>query len=223
VKVEGVLVILQSRLDRLHCYLNSSACSNHFELLASLLLLYHDASPRGRGTAQYERYVDPNDLRKTFASAMSTMYKKEVPLYGDLISIVRDTNAETLANTQDTSLKENGTDEHGLELERHGAIRLGTPYELQTVSRIFAIIGLHPVGYYGLSSAGIPMHVTCFRPITPTALEKNSFRFFTSLLRPELVLNTMARQLAMDLLSQRNIFSSELLNILRIAEEEQGG
>jgi uncharacterized glyoxalase superfamily metalloenzyme YdcJ len=180
--------------------------------------------PHGdEGPPSMNDYVDPNDLRKTFASAMSTMYKKEVPLYGDLISIVRDTNAETLANTQDTSLKENGTDEHGLELERHGAIRLGTPYELQTVSRIFAIIGLHPVGYYGLSSAGIPMHVTCFRPITPTALEKNSFRFFTSLLRPELVLNTMARQLAMDLLSQRNIFSSELLNILQIAEEEQGG
>jgi hypothetical protein len=114
-------------------------------------------------------YVDSNDLRTTFASAISTMYKKEVPLYGDLISIVRDTNAETLANTQDISLKENGTNQHRLELERHGAIRLGTPYELQTVSRIFAIIGLHPVGYYDLSSAGIPMHATCFRPITPAA------------------------------------------------------
>jgi uncharacterized glyoxalase superfamily metalloenzyme YdcJ len=168
-------------------------------------------------------YVDSNDLRTTFASAMSTMYKKEVPLYGDLISIVRDTNAETLANTQDISLKENGTDQHRLELERHGAIRLGTPYELQTVSRIFAIIGLHPVGYYDLSSAGIPMHATCFRPITPTAFERNPFKIFTSLLRPELVMNTTARQLAIDLLSQRNVFSSELLNILRITEEKQGG
>jgi uncharacterized glyoxalase superfamily metalloenzyme YdcJ len=34
-------------------------------------------------------------------------------------------------------------------------------------------------------------------------------------------MNTTARQLATDLLSQRNIFSSELLNILRIAEEKQ--
>jgi SOS response regulatory protein OraA/RecX len=36
-------------------------------------------------------------------------------------------------------------------------------------------------------------------------------------------MNTTARQLAIDLLSQRNVFSSELLNILRITEEKQGG
>lgn len=39
------------------------------------------------------------------------------------------------------------------------AIRLGTPYELATVRRIFNIIGLHPVGYYDLSAAGYACHM----------------------------------------------------------------
>jgi hypothetical protein len=33
-------------------------------------------------------WADPNDLRTSFTLAMSSMYKSEVPLYGDLVRIV---------------------------------------------------------------------------------------------------------------------------------------
>ena len=76
-----------------------------------------------------------------------------------------------------------------LSQERHGAIRLGTPYELRTINRIFQILGMYPIGYYDLSIAGLPMHATCFRPPEVSSLNVNPFRVFTTLLRPELLVS----------------------------------
>ncbi|EXJ83393.1 hypothetical protein A1O1_07015 [Capronia coronata CBS 617.96] len=163
--------------------------------------------------AQQPSFVDKDDLRTTFALAMSAMYKAEVPLYGDLVRIVQEVN-------QARSSKDLPVEER-LDLERHGAIRLGTPHELRTVRRVFAQIGLHPVDYYDLSVAGLPMHATAFRPIDPKALSKNPFRIFTTLLRPEL-LRPEPRQLALQLLGRRNIFSDELVLLLGVGEEQGG-
>lgn len=70
-----------------------------------------------------------------------------------------------------------------LNVERHGAIRVGTAEELATLRRMFAIMGMYPVSYYDLSQAGVPVHSTAFRPIDDAALARNPFRIFTSLLR----------------------------------------
>ncbi|KAL6245543.1 hypothetical protein RBB50_007542 [Rhinocladiella similis] len=156
--------------------------------------------------------VDKDDLRNTFALAMSAMYKSEVPLYGDLVRIVKDVNQ---------ACRTNAPLEERLDLERHGAIRLGTPYELRTVRRIFALIGLHPVDYYDLSVAGLPMHATAFRPVDSDALRRNPFRVFTTLLRPEL-LRPEPRELALSLLIQRNIFSDELTKLVGVGEDQGG-
>ncbi|KAH6886298.1 hypothetical protein B0T10DRAFT_576082 [Thelonectria olida] len=167
---------------------------------------------------QHEQYVACDDIRTSFTVAMSAMYRNEVPLYGDLIRIVQAVNSEVLDKRpdKDASFAETAR----LDLERHGAIRLGTPYELRTVRRLFALIGLEPVGYYDLSVAGLPMHATCFRPIEESALKKNPFRVFTTLLRPELLQGEEARDLAISLLTRRNIFSAELLELLDIAESQ---
>jgi uncharacterized glyoxalase superfamily metalloenzyme YdcJ len=103
------------------------------------------------------RYVDADVLRTRFALAMSNMYKAEVPLYGDLVSIVQGVNRSVLTHDNINYSVERIT------LERHGAIRLGSPYELQIARRIFGLLGMHPIGYYDLSIAGLPMHTTCFR------------------------------------------------------------
>lgn len=157
-------------------------------------------------------WVDKDELRITFALAMSAMYKSEVPLYGDLVRIVKAVNQ---ACKTDVPLEER------LDLERHGAIRLGTPYELRIIRRVFALIGLHPVDYYDLSVAGLPMHATAFRPINPEALRKNPFRVFTTLLRPEL-LKAEPRELALSLLIRRNIFSDDLLTLIGVGEDQGG-
>lgn len=40
-------------------------------------------------------FVSKDELRARFCSALSAMYRAEVPLYGDLIELVDDVNAET--------------------------------------------------------------------------------------------------------------------------------
>ncbi|EEA19013.1 hypothetical protein TMatcc_010444 [Talaromyces marneffei ATCC 18224] len=161
--------------------------------------------------------VHPDELRTAFALAMSHMYKNEVPLYGDLVRIVQSRNHKVIANSSSTP---DSLDR--LTLERHGAIRLGKPEELQTVSRIFALLGMHAVGYYDLSVAGLPMHATCFRPIDTASLATNPFRVFTTLLRPDLIRSPAAHDLALQLLERRNIFSKELLRMLDIATTQTG-
>lgn len=163
-----------------------------------------------------------DDLRSAFALSMSDMYKAEVPLYGDLVQIVQETNKHVLDTKHQTPEAVHWLDESTrLDLERHGAIRVGTPQELGTMRRLFALIGLHPVGYYDLSVASLPMHATAFRPLTPEALASNSFRMFTTLLRPEL-LAPSARELAMWLLSRRSIFSPALMELIDVGETQHG-
>ena len=163
-----------------------------------------------------DRFVDQNVLRSAFTLCMSAMYQAEVPLYGDLIEIVQDVNQKVM-----NASSERQWDSERLEVERHGAIRLGSPQEISTMRRLLDIIGLHPVGYYDLSIAGLPMHATAFRPLTQETLTKNSFRIFCSLLRPKL-LDSETRTLAMSIINKRQLFTPELLSLIDIAESQGG-
>ncbi|OHE92439.1 hypothetical protein CORC01_12230 [Colletotrichum orchidophilum] len=192
--------------------------------MSTSLLSTHRSDPPGH-PAPDANYVDADTLRTTFALAMSAMYKSEVPLYGDLIQIVQTINKNAQTKKRhglDGSATMQASVER-LTLERHGAIRLGTPHELHTVRRIFALLGMHPVGYYDLSVAGLPMHATCFRPTSTRSLERNPFRVFTTLLRPELLTSGTARVVALALLARRKLFSDALLELLTTAEEVQDG
>ncbi len=71
--------------------------------------------------------------------------------------------------------------------------------------RAFAVMGMHPVGYYDLSVAGVPVHSTAFRPVDDAALNANPFRVFTSLLRLELIEDEALRAEAETILSTRQI------------------
>jgi uncharacterized glyoxalase superfamily metalloenzyme YdcJ len=168
-------------------------------------------------------YCDCNVLRTKFSTAMSDMYKAEVPLYADLIDIVTEVNSTVIfeSSISENWFEEDVVDINRLTLERHGAIRLGTPQELKTVGRLFSQLGMFPVGYYDLSIAGLPMHATAFRPTDAVALEKNPFRVFTTLLRPEL-LSEDSRRLSQQILQKRNIFTDRLLELLDEAESHGG-
>ena len=137
-----------------------------------------------------------NVLRIKFSKALSQLYQAEVPRYKDLIDIVHSQNAITTSDLDDGGGR--------LEIERHGAIRLGTPEELHTIRRIFCVMGMFPVGYYDLSSTGIPLHATAFRPITPDALASNPFRVFTTLLRVDM-LNDQVQELVSSVLCKREL------------------
>src|SRR5690606_15323665 len=106
-------------------------------------------------------YLSPDLIRAKFSKFMSDMYQKEVPLYGDLIDLVQEVNQRTLDDQPALVQQLQATQELSrLSEERHGAIRLGTPQELRTLTRVFAIMGMYPVGYYDLVPAGVPVHAT---------------------------------------------------------------
>lgn len=168
-------------------------------------------------------FVDSNIIRANFAAAMSVMYKQEVPAYGDLISIVETVNDDVLSKVGAERLGlDQKEDVARISQERHGAIRLGTADELSYIKRIFAIMGMFPVGYYDLGQAGIPVHSTAFRPIERQALASNPFRVFTSLLRTELIQNKAIRKQAEAILFTRKIYTDRALELTQIAEEKGG-
>ncbi len=154
-----------------------------------------------------QSFRDPDHLRADFSQALSDMYRAEVPAYGTLIDIVGRINAEH------EGIRSDG--------ERHGAIRLGTAAELSLMRRVFAVLGLHPVGYYDLSVAGLPVHSTAFRPITEAGFKISPFRMFTSLLRLDMLPDKL-RQRAETTLDARSIFSDAGHTLLAKAETQGG-
>lgn len=169
------------------------------------------------------QFMSSDDIRAAFSAAMSAMYRTEVPAYGTLLSLVAEVNARTLAQNPAlrASLAATGTLDRVSE-ERHGAIRVGTEAELAMMRRVFAVMGMFPVGYYDLSEAGVPVHSTAFRPVGESALRQNPFRVFTSLLRLDLIEDEELREEARKTLAPRRIFSDAAVALVEKAEAEGG-
>lgn len=151
------------------------------------------------------------------------MYRQEVPQYGTLVELVQRVNQRMLDASPE--LRNELADNDALQrvsAERHGAIRLGKASELFTMRRLFAVMAMHPVAYYDLTEAGIPVHSTAFRPLTLDELNTNPFRIFTSLLRLDLITDNELRTRATKLLQHRTIFTPQLLQLIDQHEQQQG-
>jgi uncharacterized glyoxalase superfamily metalloenzyme YdcJ len=169
------------------------------------------------------RFTSPDDIRAAFSAAMSDMYRKEVPAYGTLMDLVAEVNGATLAAEPDLRARLDATDAlDRISEERHGAIRLGTAAELSMMRRVFAVMGMYPVGYYDLSTAGVPVHSTAFRPVGDASLKRNPFRVFTSLLRLDLIADAELRAEAATVLAGRKIFTDAAIALVEKSECDGG-
>lgn len=168
-------------------------------------------------------WLSQDQIRDLFSRAMSDMYRQEVPQYGTLVELVETVNREVLKADPvlAAELEANG-ELARLDVERHGAIRVGTAEELAMLRRLFAVMGMYPVGYYDLSMAGVPVHSTAFRPVDDVALRRNPFRVFTSLLRLELIEQLELRQQAAEILAARDIFTPQVRELIETAETQGG-
>lgn len=168
-------------------------------------------------------FISSDAIRHEFSMAMSAMYQTEVPLYGDLLDLVAEVNTEVLTKHPEIKEQLEHTGEiDRLSVERHGAIRLGIAGELSMMRRLFAVMGMHPVGYYDLAPAGVPVHSTAFRAIDAKALNQSPFRVFASLLRLDLMGDEALKQEAIIALANRNIFTDNVVSLIE-RFEEQGG
>jgi uncharacterized glyoxalase superfamily metalloenzyme YdcJ len=161
-----------------------------------------------------EALVSADFIRTLFSVALSDMYQSEAPQYKALTELVAAVNQRALAENPELANKLVGDERDRLADARHGAIRVGTAKELSTLRRLFAVMGMTPVGYYDLSSAGLPVHSTAFRPVADASLRANPFRIFTSLLRFELITDDELRREAAAILARRDIFTPRCLELL---------
>ncbi|MEY9996884.1 putative glyoxalase superfamily metalloenzyme YdcJ [Streptomyces sp. V4I8] len=163
-------------------------------------------------------------LRAAFAARLSRMYGQEVPAYTTLVDVSREVNEDVLG--------ERGADAERLgsisrvTAERHGAIRVGTPRELRQVGRVFAALGMHPVGFYDLREAAasaVPVVSTAFRPVDGEELARNPFRVFTSMLTPAdpRFFDAGLRARLEAFLAARELFPPELLTLADRAEADR--
>jgi len=127
------------------------------------------------------RRVETWQLRAEFAAGLAQMYGAEVPAYNTLVDVSSEVNRDCVAAHAEAQ-RLGSLDR--VTAERHGAIRVGSAFELAEVADLFAAFGMYPVGFYDLRDAASPVPVvsTAFRPIDPVELEHNPFRVFTSML-----------------------------------------
>lgn len=80
--------------------------------------------------------VSPDEAKAKLAASLSQMFRKEIPQFGTLLELVSKVNEKVN--------KEAPHQDHlkRIDVERHGAIRLGTPEELA----MFRLMGMEPVG-----------------------------------------------------------------------------
>ena len=130
-------------------------------------------------------FVDARTLQDRLFAELSSMFAREVPLYGHSLEVNATCNRTACDILQSKFVGLQITDED-IELtsaERHGAIRLGPPEAYLGVARVFACFDMHPHNFYDMTSVGAksqPVIATAFRS------EHNpKHRVFTSLLRTE--------------------------------------
>ncbi|MBG6185331.1 putative glyoxalase superfamily metalloenzyme YdcJ [Arthrobacter sp. CAN_A214] len=164
-------------------------------------------------------------LRARFAERLSELYGQEVPAYNTLVEVSQEVN-ERVMRAQGADAERLGSISR-VTAERHGAIRVGTPQEMRQVSRIFAALGMYPVGFYDLRDAQpspIPVVSTAFRPLPREELALNPFRVFTSMLVPEdrRFFDAEMEGRLRDFLDSRTLFPTELLDLAEIAIRQEG-
>lgn len=170
-------------------------------------------------------FVTSTELRERFAARLSALYGTEVPAYTTLVEVSQQVNRAVLERSG-ADAERLGSIER-VTAERHGAIRVGTPRELGQVARVFAAMGMAPVGFYDLRDAQprpIPVVSTAFRPVERAELARNPFRVFTSVLVPEdrrFFDPDLERRLR-SFLDRRELFPPELLELADAAERDGG-
>ncbi|MCV7401845.1 VOC family protein [Mycobacterium fragae] len=162
-------------------------------------------------------------LRERFAAGLSAMYAREVPAYSTLLEVSAQVNREYAARNRDTARLGSLS---RVSAERHGAIRVGTPAELNAVADLFSAFGMVPVGYYDLRDAASPVPVmsTAFRPVDAQELARNPFRVFTSMLalRDPRFFDTDLRARVQTFLQRRQLFDPELIARAQMIAADQG-
>ncbi len=167
-------------------------------------------------------FLPASEVRKLVARGFSEMYGAELPEYNRFTAPVRASNLARLERHPDPHVNRETLME-----EKHGAIRMPGAAEMRIVTRIFAVMGTHPVEFYDMTTLGtksLPMIATAFRA-TDRSVEVNAFRMFCSMLHVDSIPPQVRGEVLAELEKNRRLypkFSPELLATLDQAEADGG-
>ncbi|WP_058910177.1 2-oxoadipate dioxygenase/decarboxylase family protein [Entomohabitans teleogrylli] len=164
--------------------------------------------------------ITTDEIREGFSQAISTMYQDEEPVFTTLQELVDDVNLAVLENDQHLHQQLVNADALArLKVERHATVWVRNGDELATLRRIFAVMGMSPVGYYDLCAGGEPAHATLFRPVEAAALAHNPLRVCVCLAFPAAIGDEKLRKRVSGLLRQRDAFTLRCRQLLDIYDE----
>lgn len=164
-----------------------------------------------------QHFISQALLRSQVFADLSSLYAAEVPLYGTLLKINCDVNAQVAKEHPELHLKEEQLRQ--ISAERHGAIRLGKREELKWMGRFFAVLDMFAVNFYNLADAGQksqPVLGTAFRP-----LHDPDQRMFCSLLVTDFF-DKATKVRIEKALESREIFTLALKEMIEIYERQKG-
>lgn len=154
-------------------------------------------------------FVAPAWIRTEIVHRILDQFAGSMPIYRDMIGVANDINAQ--AGEQEAQR---------LGKIMHAAIRCASDEELQTIARIFHLMGNEPVNYYDLRER-VSVESTAFRPITVEEIQENGFRVFCSRLSLDCIPDE-SRPFIEKLIARRDIFCPELLKLIEQGESQGG-
>lgn len=128
------------------------------------------------------RWVESDEIRLKYVQMISDLFHSRYSVYGVVFDIVRDVNNMALiqnASLYDEMVKKGQKQTFSQELSAHYI--LFNPGDLGIIRRIFAVMGLYPVGFYNLDLNGKSLASTLFKPLNKIALKQQPFRITVSL------------------------------------------
>jgi len=165
--------------------------------------------------------ADKIDMQNRLFAELSSMFGREVPLYGKSLLVNRACNeavCRLLGKLHVGFAMSDGELERSSG-ERHGAIRIGRRDEYRWIGRLFACFAMEPHNFYDMTAVGVKS-----QPVIATAFRSRSrpeHRVFTSLLVTDYF--DAATQARVDaLLAKRSVFSDRAKQLIEKSERNGG-
>jgi uncharacterized glyoxalase superfamily metalloenzyme YdcJ len=153
--------------------------------------------------------VESSWIRAEIVRQILETFKASQPLYKDMMAV-----ADSINRAAGDDVAED------LGKVMHAAIRCASAKELQTIRRVFSLMGNQPVNFYDLRER-VSVESTAFRPVDAKEIRLNGFRVFCSLLSLDCIAEEH-RPFVQSIIDRRDIFDEEILGLIERGEAQGG-
>ncbi len=156
-----------------------------------------------------KNFVKPSWIRTEIVLEILKAFEGAMPIYKQMMAVAHEINAQAGV-----------TEAKRLGRIMHAAIRCASGEELTTIKDLFSLMKCEPVNYYDLRER-VSVESTAFRPTSVDEIEQNGFRVFCSKLSLDCIPEEH-RPFVKEIVARRNIFGTEILELIVIGKSQGG-